>query len=135
MGKSSQQYAALPWRHSGAGIEVLLISSRETKRWVLPKGWPIEGLTPAETALREAYEEAGIGGQIDNKPIGTYIYGKRLTNGRERLVTVDVFPLEVMVQHPSWPEQEERTLLWTLRNEAAELVHEPELASLIKRLK
>lgn len=129
------QYGALPWRHSGAGIEVLLISSRETKRWVIPKGWPISALSPADSAAREAFEEAGIGGQTGRKPIGNYTYEKRLKNGTTQMLKVQVFALEVMVQHPTWPEQGERTLLWSPKDHAADLVVEAELAALIRALK
>jgi 8-oxo-dGTP pyrophosphatase MutT (NUDIX family) len=129
------QYGALPWRHSGAGIEVLLISSRETKRWVIPKGWPIGNLAPYDSAAREAFEEAGIGGQVGRKAIGRYEYDKRLKDGKLRGLIVEVYLLEVMVQYPEWPEQGQRTLLWSLKDEAAGLVEEPDLAKIIRKLK
>ena len=74
---TNKQYAALPWRYSGGVREVCLISSRETGRWVIPKGWPIKGLTPPQTAAREAYEEAGLGGMMSTKPIGASCSGSR----------------------------------------------------------
>jgi len=129
-----KQYAALPWRHAGAGREVLLISSRDTGRWVIPKGWPIKGLSPAETAAREAYEEAGLGGQMSKKPIGAFDYGKRLDNGSVQPCRVEVFSLEQMVQHPQWPEQGQRTLQWFSVPEAAEAVDEPQLKNIIRKL-
>lgn len=132
---TKKQYAALPWRHTGAGREVLLISSRDTGRWVIPKGWPIKGLTPAETAAREAYEEAGLGGQVSKKPIGEFEYGKRLNNGKVQPTKVEVFAFEQMVQHPDWPEQGQRRLQWFSVPEAAEAVEEPELKVIIRRLK
>lgn len=135
MGERRVQYAALPWRHAGGGVEVLLISSRETKRWVIPKGWPIEALSPAKSAAREAFEEAGIAGQVGPRPLGSYHYDKRLKGGATRSLTVKVFALEVMVQHPMWPEKGQRTLLWIGKDEAAELVEEPELAQIISGLK
>ena len=114
---------------------MLLISSRETKRWVVPKGWPIQGMEPWESACREAYEEAGVAGQATRRPLGRFHYPKRLRDGTLRDVVVEVFPLEVMVQHPTWPEQGERTLKWCLAAEAADMVQEPELATLIRDLK
>ncbi len=130
----NKQYAALPWRYSGARREVLLISSRDTGRWVIPKGWPIKGLSPAETAAREAYEEAGLGGQVSKKPIGAFAYDKRLGNGRVLPTRVEVFSLEQMVQHKDWPEQGQRKLQWFSIPEAAEAVQEPELKDIIRKL-
>ena len=129
-----KQYAALPWRHSGAAREVLLISSRDTGRWVIPKGWPIKGMSPAQTAAREAFEEAGLGGQVSKKPIGEFEYGKRLDNGSVQPCRVEVFGFEQMVQHPDWPEQGQRRLQWFSIAEAAEAVDEPELRDIIKTL-
>lgn len=129
-----KQYAALPWRYTGAGREVLLISSRDTGRWVIPKGWPIKGLSPAETAAREAYEEAGLGGMVSKKPIGAFEYGKRLDNGVVQPTTVEVFSFEQLVQHPDWPEQGQRKLQWFSVPEAAEAVQEPELKRIIRKL-
>ena len=131
---NKKQYAALPWRHTGAGREVMLISSRDTGRWVIPKGWPIKGLTPAQTAAREAFEEAGLGGIMSKKPIGEFEYGKRLGNGAVQPTRVEVFALEQMVQHPDWPEQGQRKLQWFSVPEAADAVEEPELKEIIRKL-
>ena len=79
----SQQYAALPWRNA-QGFEILLITSRETRRWVIPKGWPMPGNSPAESAAQEAYEEAGIRGKIAVQAIGHYGYRKRLRGGAKK---------------------------------------------------
>jgi 8-oxo-dGTP pyrophosphatase MutT (NUDIX family) len=129
------QYAALPWRQNGAAREVLLISSRDTGRWVIPKGWPIRGLTPAQSAAREAYEEAGVGGQIGKKPIGAFEYPKKLDSGKTQTCKVEVFALEQMIQHPSWPEQGQRKLQWFSLPEAANAVQEPQLKDIIRKLK
>src|SRR5271167_3938896 len=76
---SQVQYGALPYRVTGTrGIEFLLITSRETGRWIIPKGWPIEGMKPAKSAAREAYEEAGVRGIVSTMPIGNYSYEKKL---------------------------------------------------------
>src|SRR3954469_1175971 len=90
------KFSALPWRRTAAGeVEVLLITSRETRRWVIPKGWPIKGKSSAKSAAREALEESGVKGKIDKAPVGTYAYDKRLKNGRLQRVRVTVFALQV----------------------------------------
>ena len=126
------QFAALPWRRQADGsVKVLLITSRETRRWVIPKGWPMIGRTPCEAAAQEAYEEAGLVGEAEGRPIGAYTYDKRLRDGTVRPVTVQVFALEVMVERLSFPEQGQREKLWTDPATAAQLVDEPELKTLL----
>ncbi|MFN4273582.1 MAG: NUDIX hydrolase [Aliihoeflea sp.] len=127
------QVAALPWRVNKKGTpEVLLVTSRETRRWVLPKGWP-EGLESlSEAAAREAQEEAGIAGNVSLKEIGSYFYGKRLATGLERRCQVLVFPLEVKKTADKWPEKKRRTRQWFEPIQAADLVHEPDLSELIR---
>ena len=129
------QYAALAWRNRGRGRQVLLISSRDTGRWVIPKGWPIKGLTPAETAAQEAFEEAGLAGVVSKKPIGRFDYGKRLDNGRVKPCRVEVYALQKQVQHAEWPEQGQRELRWFSLNAAADAVDEPDLKRIIRSLK
>jgi 8-oxo-dGTP pyrophosphatase MutT (NUDIX family) len=130
--RGEEQFAALPWRRrAGGGIEVLVITSRETRRWVLPKGWPMKDRTPSEAAAQEAYEEAGVLGETNPQPLGDYGYGKRLAGGLVQDVRVAVFTMEVFVEQMAWPEQAEREKLWTSPQEAADLVDEPELKDLI----
>jgi 8-oxo-dGTP pyrophosphatase MutT (NUDIX family) len=124
------QYAALPWR-LGKTLEIMLVSSRETRRWVIPKGWPMKGRKPHATAALEALQEAGLLGKIEKTPIGAYHYHKRLKNGATLLCRVDVFPLRVLRQRKSWPEKRQRITKWFPCAEAASLVHEPELSKLI----
>jgi 8-oxo-dGTP pyrophosphatase MutT (NUDIX family) len=133
-GKHRQQFAALPFRFAGEGkIEVMLLTSRDTKRWVVPKGWPIRRLSPAAVAAREAYEEAGLEGTIEReKPIGRYRYGKRLDGGATAKVEVEVFLLRVTRQMETWPEQAERETRWFDPEQAAELVAEPGLALILR---
>lgn len=127
-----RQYAALPWRRGMDGdIDILLISSRETRRWVIPKGWPIAGLRPSESARREAFEEAGVDGNVAAEPLGSYRYAKRLRDGGNADVTVTVFALEVTGAHADWPEKGQRRLIWMSRAAAAEAVAEPELGHII----
>lgn len=128
-----RQVAALPWRGEGAALQVLLVSSRETKRWVIPKGWPMKDRTDPAAAAQEAYEEAGLDGVIGEQPIGAYEYLKRLKSGAARLVKVDVYPFQVTGGHPSWPEKGQRTLQWMSPIEAALGVQEPELRDVIAR--
>jgi 8-oxo-dGTP pyrophosphatase MutT (NUDIX family) len=130
---TSAQFAALPWRRLADGqIKVLLITSRETRRWVIPKGWPMPDRTPAAAAAQEAYEEAGVVGEPAVKPIGTYAYDKRLRDGARQSVEVSVFPLEVLVEQLGFPEHGQRERLWTSPAEAAERVDEPGLKALIR---
>lgn len=129
-GQPGRQYAALPFRYLDS-LEVLLISSRETHRWVIPKGWPMKGRKPHAAAAREALQEAGVVGRIAKKPVGSYQYVKRLKNGAPLLCTVEVFPMMVARQRDRWREQDERTVRWFPAEEAAMAVEEPELQALI----
>jgi 8-oxo-dGTP pyrophosphatase MutT (NUDIX family) len=129
------QYAALPYRwRPNASIEIMLITSRGTGRWLIPKGWPEPGLEPAEAAAREAREEAGLVGRVDDRSIGFFHYDKRLPNGGTVHCVVEVFALEVERQMKSWPEQHERSTRCFFLQEAAQAVQEPELRSIIRGL-
>ena len=127
------QFAALPWRVGVNGQpEVLLLTSRETRRWVIPKGWPIKGLKPREVAAREAYEEAGLTGTISGKhPIGADHYQKQLPDAA-LLCEVRVFLLWVSEQLDDWPEKGQREARWADVTEAADLVDEGGLAELMR---
>lgn len=125
------QVAALPWRMGSAGIEVMLVTSRETRRWVLPKGWREKQETNSQAAAREAAEEAGVTGSIAGIEIGRYFYSKRLRNGMEWRCEVLVYPLEVDREAAKWPERRKRTRHWFPAHEAARLVDERDLAELI----
>lgn len=127
----ARQVAALPWRTAGGGIEVLLVTSRETRRWVVPKGWPMRGRSAPQAAAREAFEEAGVEGNVSTKVLGQFSYDKRLRDGQSLHVTVELFALRVKLQHADWPEKGQRVARWFHPGEAARLVGEPELASLI----
>jgi 8-oxo-dGTP pyrophosphatase MutT (NUDIX family) len=126
------QYAALPYRIEGRQVRVLLITSRQSKRWIIPKGWPINGLMPREAAATEAAEEAGIIGQVEPKPIGSYHYLKGLKRDQTTAVQVIVFPFLVQDQAPAWKEQGERSQQWFGYRKAARLVAEPSLRRLIR---
>ncbi len=130
----SLQYAALPYRRrADGGIEVILITSRETGRWVIPKGWPAAGLAPHDSAKNEAIEEGGIVGRIGERSIGFYHYTK-LVEGAEIPCKVEVYLLEVEGQLVSWKEEGQRRIEWFDLQAAGEAVQEPELSALIRNL-
>jgi 8-oxo-dGTP pyrophosphatase MutT (NUDIX family) len=125
------QYAALPWRRNGKWLEIMLVSSRETKRWIIPKGWPMSGRSGAASAAIEALEEAGLLGVISENPVGHYFYAKRFSTGAEELCRVEVFDLRVVRQRETWLEKDQRTTQWFPAEEAMQLVSDPELGDLI----
>lgn len=111
---------------------MLLVTSRETKRWVLPKGNLVAGLTPHESAAHEALEEAGIRGAACPTPIGAYRYRKKKRTGAALMVDVDVFPILVTDELDSWAEEDERERRWFGLTDAAAAVEEPDLKLLIR---
>jgi 8-oxo-dGTP pyrophosphatase MutT (NUDIX family) len=130
----TRQVAALPYRVAEGGrVEVLLVTSRETGRWLIPKGWPMKGKTTWQSAAQEAIEEAGVKGEIAHKPLGHYSYWKRRSDHFE-FYKVAVFGLEVQEQLATWPEKDERSARWFDPANAAERVLEPDLADLIREL-
>jgi 8-oxo-dGTP pyrophosphatase MutT (NUDIX family) len=129
------QFGALCWRAGKAGAEVLLISSRDTGRWVIPKGWPMDGRTGPEAAAIEAWEEAGITGQVAEAKLGHFTYDKILKRDtkqeRERPCIVHVFSLEVSKVSTRFPEQRQRRRKWFAPEKAARKVAEAELKTLL----
>ncbi len=125
------QVAALPWRQGPSGPEILLVTTRETGRWVLPKGWPEGSEKLGDAAAREALEEAGVSGAIGKREIGRYYYAKRLPSGMEWRCEVLVFALEVDRVADKWPERKKRRRQWFSPSEAAALVTEPDLGELL----
>lgn len=127
------QMAALCHRGEGDRREYLLVTSRGTARWIIPKGWPIRGLNANETALREAWEEAGVKkGKATRDPVGTYTYQKRQNTGLEFPVETLVYSVAVNDLSDDFPEAHERTRRWVKADTAAELVNEPELKSIFR---
>ena len=112
---------------------VLLLTSRETKRWVIPKGWPMKGRKPYEAAAQEALEEAGVTGQAKKKPTGTYTYFKR-REAHFDVCRVDVYLLVVRKQLETWREKGQREARWFTLDEAADMVQEPGLVALFRTL-
>ena len=132
--KPRRQVAALPWRMGAHGLEILLITSRDTGRWVTPKGGRMAGLTDAEAAAQEALEEAGIAGAVADMPIGQFHYLKRLKRRAARPCIVSVYLLEVQHELADWKEREQRDRRWMTPLEAAAVVDEDDLARLIRSL-
>jgi 8-oxo-dGTP pyrophosphatase MutT (NUDIX family) len=126
------QYAALPYRFERRQLQVLLITSRGTRRWVIPKGWPMRGLKPQDAAAAEAAEEAGVVGVVEDKPVGSYRYLKQLSDEASVAVQVIVFPMLVQAQADDWKEQGQRRIAWFRCQEAASLVAEPALRHILR---
>lgn len=127
------QFGILPYRREPDGLRVMLMTSRETRRWVLPKGWPIKNLKPHESAGREALEEAGVVGRVGKKPIGEYNYFKRMS-AHFVLCSVRLYPMEVQAQCAEWKEKGQRELAWFTPDQAADRVDEPALAAILRDL-
>ncbi len=129
--KSRTQVAALPFRVLQGEPEVMLITSRETGRWIVPKGWIKKGRAPHAVASREAYEEAGLVGKVKKRPIGTYRYAKRLRFKSAVICKVSVFPLHVEKELDDFPEKGMRQRCWLALHEAATRVEERGLSELL----
>jgi len=128
------QVAALCYRRRQNGQkDILLITSRDTGRWIIPKGWPIKGLNAAGAAMQEAWEEAGVAnGTVKPKPIGVFRYDKQRDNGAVTPCVTDVFALKVDELAENYPERSQRERQWVSPAKAAEMVQEPELKKLLR---
>lgn len=132
--ETATQTAALCWRIRKEKLQILLITSRDTGRWVVPKGWPMTGKSLAESAAQEAWEEGGVTGKVRDMPIGVFGYRKQIIRESVPCVAA-VFPLRVKSLAAEFPEKGQRRRKWVSRKKAAKLVREPELAELIRRFK
>lgn len=132
--EATPQVAALPLAIKDGKLRVLLVTSRTTRRWIIPKGWLIDGETPARAAEIEALEEAGAVGQLHPEPLGRYDYRKVMPGADDILCRVTVYPLTVTRLEKTWKEQGERTRAWVSAKEAARRVQEPELAAILRDL-
>jgi 8-oxo-dGTP pyrophosphatase MutT (NUDIX family) len=128
-----QQYAALCYRFKKktGELEMLLMTSRDTGRWVIPKGWPMAGKLSHEVAAREAFEEAGVRGTVESATLGSFTYTKMMKDGLKCGCRVQVYALEVTDLAKTFKERGERKLEWVSCNEAVKRVNEPELRDLI----
>lgn len=127
------QVAALPMRKTERGLEICLVTTRETGRWTVPKGWPMKGRKDFDAARIEAEQEAGVIGKPAKKPIGTFEYWKRRDTQFD-LIEVAVYPLKVTKTLARWKEFAERKVYWALPQEAARLVSEPQLAEILRSI-
>ncbi len=132
-GSFRQQYAALCFRRlpDGGGIEILLVTSRVSGRWIMPKGWPMKDKEPHKVAAIEAFQEAGVRGRVRKKPVGNYTYLKLLDDGDVAPCIVDIFQIEITDASEKFKERGQRLLAWVSPDEAARRVREIELKSLL----
>lgn len=125
------QFGALCWRIKNGKVQVLLITSRRRRRWILPKGWPMDGATPVQAAECEAWEEAGVTGKASAVCLGIFSYIKEMGEGEQLPCVVAIFPVKVKKQLSDWPEKSQRRRKWMSLKEAARSVAEKELASIL----
>ncbi|MBY5459594.1 NUDIX hydrolase [Rhizobium leguminosarum] len=132
-----QQYGALCYRvkKKSGEVEVLLMTSRDTGRWVIPKGWPMTRKCAHEVAMQEAFEEAGVRGVVETETLGAYTYSKVLRDGVQVICKVQVYALEVTDMAKNFKEKGERRIEWVSFDEAAGRVREPELRHLFLAFK
>ncbi|MGR3623866.1 NUDIX hydrolase [Pseudophaeobacter sp.] len=129
------QVAALCYRNTSDQKEVLMVTSRGTGRWILPKGWPIKGKNGAESALQEAWEEAGVQkGHVKGDPIGAFSYNKELKTGLPVPVETFVYTVHDVELSDRYPEAHQRKRKWFTSQEASNLVREPELQAILRQL-
>jgi len=128
------QAGVIAYRIEAGELRILLVTSRDTGRWVIPKGYVGSGITPARAAQKEAYEEAGVSGKITNAtPLGFFTYFKRHPSGDRQAAVVEVYTLRVDTILKKFPERGQRRLSWVAASEAASLVEEEGLAQLMAR--
>lgn len=126
------QFAALPYRQTHDGVELLLVTSRQSGRWLIPKGWPLKNGDPISTVIAEAWEEAGLRGEVGPNPLGEYIYRKELDAGHEVRCRVVVYPFAVSSMAQDYPEAGIRKREWVSTDEAAKRVHETGLRDFLR---
>ncbi|HCP81085.1 MAG TPA: NUDIX hydrolase [Octadecabacter sp.] len=124
------QFAALCYRIKNDKLQFCIVTTRRSGRWIVPKGWPMDGQTPMDAAAQEAYEEAGVRGKIHPRPIGVFSYNKARPEDDLPCIAV-VYPLRVKKVLRTWPEQKERERKWVSRKKAAAMVDDFELGNII----
>lgn len=125
------QFAALCYRTNKEKLQFLLITSRERGRWIVPKGWPIADQEAPDAVMTEAWEEAGVRGVVDPRPIGLFSYMKEYADRPNLPCMAMVYAVEVSGLARSYPERSERERKWVSRKKATSMVDEPELARII----
>lgn len=131
-GDVRSQFAALCYRVNKNKVQILLVTTRKAGRWIVPKGWPMNGLTPADCAAKEAWEEAGVIGKAHDRCLGLYSYDKLLETGGHSPCVAMVYPVQVKSLDSRYPELDQRRRKWFSPKKAARLVNEPELARIIR---
>ena len=129
------QAGAIPYRFRGGKLEVLLVTSRGSGRWLFPKGNIDDGISPRDTAAEEAWEESGVAGTVADTPLGAYTTFKDLTDNVARPAVVEMYPLEVVTCHKKWPERDQRERRWMAADEATAIVSEQGLKILLIQLR
>ena len=124
------QFAALCYRWHNEKLQVCIVTSRRSGRWIIPKGWPMDGETPTDAAAKEAFEEAGVKGKIGSRPVGVFSYYKVRSEDELPCIAV-VYPLRVKKVLRKWPEKKEQERKWLSRKKAAALISDPELREII----
>lgn len=131
VGDAADQVAALPFRVNASELQILLVTSRSSHRWIVPKGWPIPGLQPHEAAAQEAFEEAGVVGRAIAASVGQFQSQKGGRVGRPIETRITVYPLEVGAERARWPEMRERERRWFSVEDAARSVQNDGLKRII----
>ncbi|MEM6594758.1 MAG: NUDIX hydrolase [Pseudomonadota bacterium] len=126
------QFAAMCYRYEHSKLQILLVTSRTRRRWIVPKGWPMDGKTASGSAAQEAWEEAGAVGRVDGRPLGIYSYVKETGLDAGMPCVVMVYALKVKSLAKKFPEVGQRKRQWVSRKRAAKLVAEPELARILR---
>jgi len=124
------QFAALCYRIKNDKLQFCLVTSRRSGRWIVPKGWPMDGETPSDAAATEAFEEAGVRGKVHTRPAGVFSYYK-VRSEDELPCMAGVYPLRVKKVLSKWPEKKERDRKWVSRKKAAAMIEDPELSAII----
>ena len=128
------QFAALCYRIRNEKLQFCIITSRGSGRWIIPKGWPMDGESPMDAAATEAFEEAGVKGKMGVRPVGVFSYYKVRSADELPCIAV-VYPLKVKKVFSQWPEKKERTRKWVSRKKAADLLDDAELREIVLAFK
>lgn len=131
----AEQFATLPWRISDNGeTEIMLVTSRISRHWLLPKGWLVRNKSAIQSAQIEAFEEAGVEGKPSPRAVGVYTYNKILKTGESIPCSVTVYALKVKRLLTEWPEASQRERQWFTIPAAADAVFEPQLREMLLRI-
>ncbi|OIQ90591.1 NUDIX domain protein [mine drainage metagenome] len=132
--KAHKQYAALPYTVRNGDVSILLVTSRETRRWIIPKGWSKKTLAPCQVAALEAFEEAGLLGEVASEPCTSFTYWKQISEKKKKYCEVDVFMFCVLGEAETWPEMFERKRSWMSLEDASLCISDPDLSTFLRGL-